>query len=511
MATVQSISQWHDTADLVIAGAGVAGCATAIHAIECDAGLDVLMLEKMPEDKAGGNSRVSGQTMFLPRDVRKTIGYQRQLNATNPVPEAQLRSWAEEAVMLEPWVESIAREAGFTLVRTMVDDPAPLFNVCEFPEFEDSDVVEYIGTLSNQPDTVLTPSGLWEAFRRCVQNRPVRRQYNSPVMDLVQDPDSGEVFGVQVRSPSGETRNIRARRGVVLAVGGYENDIGMLRSYAGLHDVVPLGSPANTGDGVRILQRAGAEMYNFTQYSTLAGGLWPAIQVPGEPTAFMRQIAWDAWSWIDIAQDSSRFIDESVDYRLMHYKEKRFGVWRDTAYPRVGVTHMVFDDATREAQKLVVDLMTWSALVADYRWSEDNSAEVSNGVIVSAGSIRELAEKIGRDPGALEATVDRYNAMVHAGVDGDFGRPAEKMHPLDKPPFHALRILPGVICTGGGAVRNGASQVISTTGDPVPRLYSAGELGSIHTGLYQLGGYLAECMATGRVAARSLVGAQPWC
>lgn len=101
--------------------------------------------------------------------------------------------------------------------------------------------------------------------------------------------------------------------------------------------------------------------------------------------------------------------------------------------------------------------------------------------------------------------------MARAGVDADFGRPAEKMRPLDKPPFYALRILPGVICTGGGAVRNGSSQVISTNGEPIPRLYSAGELGSIHTGLYQLGGYLAECMATGRMAARALVGAKPWC
>lgn len=340
--------------------------------------------------------------------------------------------------------------------------------MCEFPELEHSDVVEYIGTLSDEPGIVLIPSGLWEAFRRCVHGRPVRRQYQSRVTDLVQDPDSGEVFGVQVRVASGDIHNVRARRGVVLATGGYENDLGMLRSYAGLHHAVPLGSPANTGDGVRILQRAGAEMHNFTRHSTLAGGLWPAIQVPGQPTAFMRQIAWEGWSWLDIAEDSSRFIDESVDYRLMHYKEKKFGVWRDTDYPRVGTTHMVFDDATRQAQKL------------------------------------------GRDPVVLEATVHRYNAMARAGMDADFGCPPEKLQALEKPPFHAVRILPGVICTGGGAVRNGNAQVISTTGEPIPRLYSAGELGSLHTGLYQRGGYLAECMATGRMAARSLAGLTPW-
>jgi len=173
--------------------------------------------------------------------------------------------------------------------------------------------------------------------------------------------------------------------------------------------------------------------------------------------------------------------------------------------------HMVFDDATRRAQKLVVDLMTWSALVGDYRWSNDNAREVESGLVVSAGSIRELAARTGRDPDALEATVTRYNRMAREGCDADFARAPDRMQPLQVAPFHALRILPGVICTAGGAVRDAQSRVISTTGEPVPRLYSAGELGSIQTGLYQLGGYLTECMVSGRAAARSLAAARPWC
>ena len=509
MVDPASVSGWDDTADVVIAGLGLAGAATAIHAIDTDPGLDVLVLEKLDEAHSGGNSRVSGQTMFLPRNAAKAFSYQRQLNATNPVPDEWLRTWAEDMTQLEPWVRGMAAEACFQFHMTWADDPAPLFRVCEYPEMQDADAVEFIGTLSDQPGVVLTPSSLWETFRRCLANRRVRREFGQRVVGLVQDPASGEVLGVRVCDASSTVRNLRARRGVVLATGGYENDDSMLRSYVGLNDAVPLGSPGNTGDGVRMLQRAGAEMRNFTQHGTLAGGVWPAIRAPGQPTAFMRQLFWSAWSWIDIAQDSNRFIDESADYRAMHYKVRKHGVWQDTEYSRAGAMHMVFDDATRRAQKLVVDLMTWSALVGDYRWSDDNTAELAKGLIVSAGSIRELAVRIGRDPDALEATVSRYNRMARDGSDADFGRPADRMRPIESGPFHALRVLPGVICTAGGAVRDAQSRVISTTGEPIPRLYSVGELGSIQTGLYQLGGYLTECMVSGRAAARSLVAAPP--
>lgn len=511
MASLGSVGEWHDTADVVVAGLGLAGAATAIHALELEPALDVLILEKMNEAQSGGNSRVSGQTLFLPRDSAKALGYQRALNATNPVPDVWLRAWAEEMVQLEPWVRRMAAEAGLRFNQTWADDPAPLFRVCEYPEMPDSDAVEFIGTLSDRDDAVLTPSSLWEAFRRCLAKRPVRKAFGQRVCSLVQDPDTGEVFGVQVRSATGQWRNLRARRGVVLATGGYENDDAMLRSYVGLDGAVPLGSPGNTGDGVRMLQRAGAEMRGFTQHTTLGGGVWPAIRVPGQPTAFMRQLFWNAWSWIDVAEDSSRFIDESLDYRAMHYKVKRHGVWRDTEYSRAGTMHMVFDDAVRRSQKLVVDLMTWSALVGDYRWSDDNSAEVASGLITTADSIPELARRIGRDPDALGATVARYNRMARDGRDTDFGRAAASMRPIESGPYHALRVLPGVICTAGGAVRDANSQVISVEGKPIPRLHSAGELGSIQTGLYQLGGYLTECMVSGRAAARALAGTHPWC
>lgn len=125
MASLGSVGEWHDTADVVVVGLGLAGAATAIHALELEPALDVLILEKMDEAQSGGNSRVSGQTLFLPRDSAKALGYQRALNATNPEPDVWLRAWAEEMVQLEPWVRRMAAEAGLRFNQTWADDPAP--------------------------------------------------------------------------------------------------------------------------------------------------------------------------------------------------------------------------------------------------------------------------------------------------------------------------------------------------------------------------------------------------
>ena len=94
------------------------------------------------------------------------------------------------------------------------------------------------------------PSGVWETFKQNVKQRPIRLQFEAPVLDLVQDPDTLEVFGV-IAQIGEERAAIRARRGVVLCCGGYENDLGMLRNYWGVDRVYSYGTPGNTGDGVR--------------------------------------------------------------------------------------------------------------------------------------------------------------------------------------------------------------------------------------------------------------------
>jgi succinate dehydrogenase/fumarate reductase flavoprotein subunit len=154
--------------------------------------------------------------------------------------------------------------------------------------------------------------------------------------------------------------------------------------------------------------------------------------------------------------------------------------------------------------------MSWNTAVLGYQWSDDNQAEVDKGWIVQADSIEALAQRIGRDPERLRQTVDRYNDLAANRHDADYERSAATLVPLQGPPFYAIAIVPTIVCTGGGAKRTKESEVIDTAGNPIKRLYSAGELGSMYSDLYQDGSYLMEAMISGRVAGANTARLSPW-
>ena len=77
-------------------------------------------------------------------------------------------------------------------------------------------------------------------------------------------------------------------------------------------------------------------------------------------------------------------------------------------------------------------------------------------------------------------------------------------------PFYAVELSPCMLNTQGGPRRNEKGQIVQPDGTPIPRLYSAGELGSIYSYLYQGTGNIGECLAFGRIAARHAVAETPW-
>lgn len=491
MASSSSVREWHDETDVLVCGFGMAGSAAAIEAHDVAIDADILLIEKMPEALAGGNARVSGQSLLISKDVEALKDYQRAMSTPNPIPEDMLDEWARRMVALEPYIEARAREAGAQYIHGVGWSERAA--VLEFPEYGAASAVAHTATI------LPIPSGVWLAFKRCVELRPrIRRAFGTALVDLIQDPDSLEVFGAVVER-GGERLCIRARRGVVVCVGGFENNLDMQRNYFGLSEAYPLGTPANTGDGIRILQKAGADLWHLRNQGQ-SGGIWPGIRYPGHSTLFLRQLFWQSFSWIDVASDDRRFIDETHEWQITHYKEKVRGQWVDTPHQRVMPMHMLFDDVTRRHNCLVTKVMGWNAVVEQYPWSDDNSVEIGKGWIASAGSIAELATKTGRDPATLGEIVKRYNDACARGVDDEYGRRPATLQPLVQPPFHAIEIVPAIVCTGGGARRNIESEVLDHSGHPIPGLYEAGELGSMFSNLYQNGSYLTEAMISGRAA-----------
>lgn len=120
-----------------------------------------------------------------------------------------------------------------------------------------------------------------------------------------------------------------------------------------------------------------------------------------------------------------------------------------------------------------------------------------------------LASVVGLDPAALGDSVSRWNRSCNSKRDADFGRTL-MMAPIVDGPFYAIELSPSMLNTQGGPRRNETGQIVRPDGTPIPRLYSAGELGSIYSYLYQGTGNIGECLAFGRISGRNAVAETPW-
>ncbi|HEY2186916.1 MAG TPA: FAD-binding protein, partial [Xanthobacteraceae bacterium] len=151
----------------------------------------------------------------------------------------------------------------------------------------------------------------------------------------------------------------------------------------------------------------------------------------------------------------------------------------------------------------------WTQIIERYDWSEDNSAEVAKGWIKTANAIATLASSLGLDAVRLAESVRSWNRYCVERHDPDFGRTL-MMEPIAASPFYAVELAPSMLNTQGGPRRNERGQIVRPNGKPIARLYSAGELGSIYSYLYQGTGNIGECLAFGRISGRNAAAEAPW-
>ncbi len=478
-------SKWDVEADVVVVGYGFAGAATAVTAH--DAGAKVLLIEKAPEKYKGGNSRVSANLVFWPNDVEKAKTYFRAMAGPymDDISDEMVDTWAQEMFDNRAWLEGMGLDARE-------------YDLIEFPELPGSDCAK---TLMHGPGNV-GEERMWKLLEGQVDARDIETWYESPAMHLVRHGD--EVLGVIVEKEGKEVA-VRARGGVVLTCGGFEANPKMIRDYLyGLPECYPLGTPYNTGDGIRMGLEIGADLWHMGNVS----GPLTAFKAPDVPTCLWLNLP-HANSMIIVGADGTRFNLEArfcVDSDR-HGKVLRKGVWKQQDLPMP--MYMIFDEDFRTAGSLGATTDSWEHVTGTrYEWSDDNSAEVEKGWIKKADSIAALAGEIDLDPEVLEATVARFNAGAEAGEDPEWGRASDRMVPIANGPFYALPLTPGFVNTQGGPRRNVAAQIVDTEGKPIAGLYSAGELGSIYSFLYQGGGNIGECFAFGRIAGRNAAAAR---
>ena len=483
--------RWDKQADVIVVGFGAAGAAAAITAL--DSGASVLMLEKAPKGEEGGNTRVAGQGYLNAWPVDQAIEYFNSLCGPFTVPQEVVHSWANEVCKNNEWLTSIGGDP-----QEHQHPPAGI----EFPHLPGSG-----STHKFHEGPVVGYSNTWKLFERVVGEREIEVLYESPATELIQMDGTREVVGVRVEQ-KGESVYVKANRAVVLTCGGFENNQEMIRNYLpGLPYCYTNGSPYNEGDGVRMAMEVGADLWHMNNFA----GPSMALKVPEYRTTFSMialHFSRDMpGGMIVVGPDGNRFADEKR--KTSHGKVYESGRWASMSTPCP--MHMIVDHALFSSGPLYdkEPRSGWNTMVDRYDWSDDNRAELANGWIKSRGTIAALAPAIGLDARTLVDTVNRWNEHCEKEEDFDFGR-TQMLEPIVAPPFYALELSPSMLNTQGGPRRNGNGQIVRPDGTPVPRLYSAGELGSIYSYLYQGTGNIGECLSFGRISGRNAASEKPW-
>ncbi len=483
-------------ADVIVVGFGCAGAVAALTARE--KGADVLIVEKQPSEGRHTNTSMSGGSFLYPTDARAGMEHLMSLSTTDSgllwTDEDVIRAWAEYAVETKTWLES---HGG----RVM---PGPSGG-------EHSQVPGYDGLVRCRFRGM--GPGMERFFSELVQEKGIRVMYDTAARRLITD-SKRRVVGVEVEShQEGKVARakIRAGKGVVLASGGFEFNEAMKLTYLKVYPTHFTGSEANTGDGISMAVGVGADLWHMNCVSARLIGKFPGVPMGiglqlfphVAPVGTEPDVQAKACGGLVVDRTGRRFTNEEFKAHTLYYELALYDTQR-LLYPRVP-SYWVFDRNRMEGGPLPSLRVGAPGPSRILPWSRDNASELEKGWIRTAPTIRELARSLDMDPDTLEMTLDRYNAFCEKGIDADFGRSPGSLVPLERPPYYCVEMWPGGPNTQGGPRRNAKAEVLNTDGDPIPGLYSAGELGAIYGMLYPgAGGNLTECVAFGRIAGENV-------
>ena len=491
--------KWDKEYDIVVVGTGHAGLAAAITAF--DAGAKVVILEKMPQKYEGGNSKVSGNMWFTLKDANEGLKYLTAA-AIGLTDKESLQVLAEGYTKVNAWLEKQGVKPHARTTGSF--DP-------EHPELPSGSAV---ATYDNGG----TGNGLlYLPLRAAVTKRNIEVLYETPAKDLVQNPTSKEILGVKAYS-GGKDLFIKAKKGVVLACGGFEFNFEMMSQFLPGWPIYGRGTPANTGDGIVMAAKAGAQLWHMN--NSLAGlgcHIFEDMVVDGYKNVMMTA-SMPANGYVYVNKLGKRFMNEKRASRHgfghKEYLLQFDGIEGDfLQLPCYGI----LDETTRLKGALGGSSagasgmkFGWFSWFGNYQWSADNGKEIEKGWIIKANTLAELATKLGIKGKGLEETVAKYNEYVKSGEDKDFARAKDTLVAVEKPPFYAVKLFPCTYNTQGGPKRNAKCQVVDWENNPIGRLYSAGELGSWWGWMYNGGGNNGECFVTGQIAATQAAALKPW-
>ncbi|AZI35728.1 3-ketosteroid delta(1)-dehydrogenase [Caenibius tardaugens NBRC 16725] len=488
------MSDWDETCDVLVVGSGAGGMVAAYTAAR--EGLDVIQVEAT--DQFGGMTAYSGGGMWFPCNaalvragsddtMEAAAGYYRAVvgdRTPRDLQDAFLETGRKLVDYLEsdprfrfvvfPWPdyfgkEPLARADG----RHIVLEPFPASELGALKaQLRPALAEERRGEPA--PEELEGGQALIGRFLIVLSQMPnVRLHRDSPVVALIRDGDrvDGAIVGT-----GDAARRIRARRGVIIAAGGFEKNAGLRTDYGvpgGVHG--SMAPPGNTGTALEAALAIGADVDLMDQ------AWWsPGLLQPDGSETFSVGIA----AGIFVDQKGKRFVNETLPYdragrAVIRAMEDGLTLpyWlvydnRDGDMPPVLYPNIPFDDpAAYRAKRL---------------WR-------------TAPTLAALAQDIGVPADALIATVERYNGFARAGHDADFHRgeePYEQMFtggipmgPIEQGPFHAVAFGLSDLGTKGGLRVDTAARVLDRNGAVIPGLYAAGNsMAAVSGEAYPAGG-----------------------
>ncbi|WP_340586958.1 FAD-dependent oxidoreductase [Erythrobacter alti] len=556
---------WDKEVDILVVGSGAGGLLSALVAAEN--GADALVVEKEP--LWGGTSATSGGGIWIPAsDQAREAGfddnpddafkYVRALSADN-VPDANIRSFVDNAAEMLRWMGEHTpltycafpypdyhaenpggSPTGFRTHMPLPLDGKPLGKDVETLRFASpaASLFGYLNwhfdetyvllfrqkgwlphlvkslarywfdlpfRLKSRKDRRLTlGNALVGGLRLAMNEKQIPVWLESPLTELVEE--DGKVTGAVVEQ-NGKPVRIRARKGVILAAGGFDKNQSMRDENAPLYPNARYsgGIAGNTGDSIRAGQRVGAETMNLQ--SAWAA---PVFYVPGEDRGRLCTIERALPGCILVNQSGERYLNEAASYHIVGQQMAH----REAEHCDASPTWFVFDHRYRHKYP-VGPLMP---LVPD--WAQNGMVKT---ILKKGSTLVELAEQIGVEPAKLETTVARFNEGAEKGVDPDFNRgdaaydkmygdpsvtPNPSLAPITKGPFYAMPIYPGDIGTNGGLLTDDRARVLGQGGNVIPGLYAVGNnaasaMGESYPGA---GVTLGPALTFGYLATRDALG-----
>ena len=539
-------SAWDLEADVVVLGSGGAALTAATAARDFGA-REVVILEK--SGMVGGTTAMSGGMLWIPNNP-----YQQEAGIADDDEAIVAYLDALAPGQLDPDTLMAFMESGPELIRYLHEETPVRFHAfADFPDYQpympgakpdggrslDNDAFSFarLGKWASRvnPSKMAYPlrGSLMEAIRgsldeatlaereagdyrglgqalvgalfKAVIDREIPVLFEKRARRLLKDGD--RVIGVVAEDADGWDFRARARRGVVIATGGFEWNEALVKTFLRGPLTGPVSVPENEGDGLIMAIEAGAQLGNmqhaFWQQSVLE---YKPQHRNAKPNYLLGSDERARPGAILVNRRGKRFVNEAANYNAM------------------GKALHAFDAGVHD----YANLPYW--LIIDQRYRDKYPCfnvppgGPTPGFMMQGDTLADLAAKAGIDADGLVATVARFNAMVCAGHDDDFGRgdnsydnfymwgdmdyepPYRTLGVIDQGPFYAVKMESGALGTAGGPKTNDDAQVLDWRGQPIPGLYAAGNamaavLGEAYGGA---GGTLGPGMTFGYIAGRHL-------